>query len=170
VAEAEPSDDVPGPIEPVAAEPPAPLDSDGHDRDRVSVETAAAPSPSAAPPDGDGSLEELVARWPEVVAHISIHPPTRPLITVCRPIAVDGSVVTLGFPEGMAFLADVAERRRSNLEDGIARFLGRPVVVRCVATNLDVTGPPPPPSDGDRLLVEARRIFADDLAEVGEVD
>jgi DNA polymerase-3 subunit gamma/tau len=130
------------------------------------------PVPRVSTPDGaiDPALAELVAQWPEVVAHISAHPPTRPLISVCRPIAVDGAVVTLGFPEGMSFLADVAERRRSNLEEGIARFLGRPVVVRCVATNLELAEPQPAPTDGDRLLVEARRIFADDLAEVGEVD
>jgi hypothetical protein len=114
-------------------------------------------------------LEELIARWPEIVGHVSQHPPTRPLITVCRPISVDGAVVTLGFPEGMAFLADVAERRRANLEEGIATFLGRPVVVRCVATNLDLADPVVEP-DTDRLLSEARRIFADDLAEVSEVE
>jgi hypothetical protein len=118
----------------------------------------------------DAGLEALVRRWPEIVAHISLHPPTRPLIAACRPIAVDGSVVTLGFPEGMAFLADVAERRRANLEEGIARFLGRQVVVRCVATNLELAAPPADQPDGERLLTEARRIFADDLAEVGEVD
>jgi hypothetical protein len=83
---------------------------------------------------------------------------------------VDGTVVTLGFPEGMAFLADVAERRRANLEEGIARYLGHPVAVRCVATNLDITGVDPGATDGERLLVEARRIFADDLVEVAEVE
>ncbi len=133
------------------------------------------PAPDASPEPVpviliDDGLDALVARWPEIVAHISRHPPTRPLISVCRPISVDGSVVTLGFPEGMSFLADVAERRRANLEEGIAQFLGRPVTVRCVATNLDLIGPPADPPDGDRLLAEARRIFAEDLAEVGEVD
>ncbi|HLA17473.1 MAG TPA: DNA polymerase III subunit gamma/tau [Candidatus Limnocylindrales bacterium] len=118
----------------------------------------------------DGGLDSLVARWPDIVSRISQHPPTRPLIAVCRPISVDGSIVTLGFPEGMSFLADVAERRRANLEEGIAHFLGRPVVVRCVATNLELVGPAPGQPDGERLLAEARRIFADDLAEVGEVD
>ena len=108
------------------------------------------------------------------MAAISQHPPTKPLIAACRPIAVDGNIVTLGFPEGMAFLRDVAERRRGILEEGVGRFLGRQVNVRCVATNLELAAPEPAGQDGgdgteSRLLAEARRIFADDMLDVGEV-
>jgi hypothetical protein len=102
------------------------------------------------------------------VSHISAHPPTRPLIVACRPIAVEGNIVTLGFPEDQAFLKDVAIRRRPNLEAGIAHFLGRAVSVRCVATNLDST-PPAGDDDAAFLMAEARRIFADDLVEPGEI-
>ncbi len=120
--------------------------------------------------DGDSDpLGTLNRAWREIVAHISAHPPTRPLIEACRPIAVEGNVVTLGFPEGMAFLQVAAERRRSNLEEGIGRFLGRTVAVRCVATNLDLLPPLPADEEGSRLLAEARRIFADDLVDIGEV-
>ncbi len=115
------------------------------------------------------TLAALRDQWPEIVAFISQHPPTKPLISACRPIAVDGNVVTLGFPEGQAFLKDVAERRRGNLEEGIGHFLARPVAVRCVATNVDLSPPPLADPDGARLVAEARRIFADDLVDVGEV-
>jgi hypothetical protein len=124
-------------------------------------------APSVA--DGSADLVALRDQWPEIVAYIGQHPPTKPLIEKCRPIAVEGSVVTLGFPEGQAFLMDVAERRRSNLEEGIAHFLGRPVAVRCVASNVEVIEPEPDDTDAARLLAEARRIFADDLIDVGEV-
>ena len=161
---------------PPTAAPPTPIEST-QAAGQAEIATSEDVSPDQEPTSpgvpviaGDDGLEALVARWPDIVTHISRHPPTRPLIAVCRPISVDGSVVTLGFPEGMSFLADVAERRRANLEDGIAHFLGRPVVVRCVATNLDLAGPAPDQPDSERLLAEARRIFADDLAEVGEVD
>jgi hypothetical protein len=40
--------------------------------------------------------------------------------------------------------------------------------VRCVATNIDVV-PAASDADADYLLNEARRIFADDLVDVGEV-
>ena len=76
--------------------------------------------------------------------------------------------MTLGFPEGKAFLKDVAERRRSTLEDGIGRALGRSVAVRLVATNLDLL-PPPVDDEAERLLAAARRIFADDLVDADEV-
>jgi hypothetical protein len=117
-----------------------------------------------------GDLERLRVVWPDVVTHISAHPPTRPLIVACRPISVDGSIVTLGFPEDQAFLKDVAIRRRPNLEAGIARFLGHEVTVRCIATNLDTAGVGGGDVDAALLLAEARRIFADDLVDPGEVE
>jgi hypothetical protein len=59
-------------------------------------------------------------------------------------------------------------RRRPNLEAGIEQFLCRAVTVRCVATNLDAT-PLATDADAAHLLAEARRIFADDLVEPGEI-
>ena len=147
VEDAAPSSEEPGPP-PRELPPPA------------SEQTA----PSAASTD----LEALRARWPEIVAAISEHPPTKPLIVACRPISVEDGVVTLGFPEGQSFLKDVAERRRSVLEDGIGRFLGRAVAVRCVATNLAVESLGGD-DEGARLLAEARRIFAEDLVDAREV-
>lgn len=123
--------------------------------------------PAAIPPGGD--LARLRDLWPSIVTHISQHPPTKPLISVCRPIAVDGNVVTLGFPEDQAFLREVATRRRPNLEEGIGQFLGHPVSVRCVATNLDLVPPLRADTDAEFVLAEARRIFADEPADVGEV-
>lgn len=134
------------------------------------------PAPNTPPGDGapaghgsGGDLDRLRHGWLEIVARISSNPATKPLITACRPINVEGNVVTLGFPEEKAFLKDALERRRSNLEDGIGTFLGRPVAVRCVATNLDLAPPLPDDEAAAHILAEARRIFAEDLAEVPEV-
>ena len=79
-------------------------------------------------------------------------------------MAVDGAVVTLGFPEEQAFLKDQAERRRPGIEAGIAAVIGHPVTVRCIVANVEL-----PPATSDDVVAEARRIFADDLADVGEV-
>jgi hypothetical protein len=122
-----------------------------------------------APAVDGNDLERLRHGWPQVVTAISKSPPLKPLISVCRPIGVENNVVTLGFPEEQAFLKDVAERRRANLEDGIGQFLGHPVGVRCVATNLDLLPPLPADADAAHILSEARRIFADDLADAPEV-
>jgi DNA polymerase-3 subunit gamma/tau len=130
---------------------------------------ATAPAREATAQAGDvDELARLREVWPQIVAHLSSHPPTRPLIVACRPVAVEGNVVTLGFPEDQAFLKEVAVRRRPNLEAGIGQFLGRVVSVRCVATNLDAA-PPGDDTDAAYLLAEARRIFADDLVEPGEI-
>jgi DNA polymerase-3 subunit gamma/tau len=154
-------------LAPNAAPGPAPNAAPGPE----ALASAAVPAPGASDrqlPDGGDDLWRLRELWPQIVAHISAHPPTRPLIVACRPIAVEGNVVTLGFPEDQAFLKDVAARRRPNLESGIAHFLGRPVNVRCVATNLEA-GPGATDGDAAYLLAEARRIFADDLVDPGEV-
>ncbi len=125
-------------------------------------------APAPAPDDGD-ALAELRRHWPEIVALISRHPPTKPLIEACRPIAVDGATVTLGFPESQLFLRDVADRRRGTLEDGLGRVLGRAVSVRCVATNLEPEPPPASDPESAAVLRAARDVWGDDLVEIPEV-
>jgi DNA polymerase-3 subunit gamma/tau len=120
-----------------------------------------------APADGD-ALERLLAAWPDVVAYVSRNPANRPLIAACRPIELRDGVIVLGFPESQAFLRDIAERKRSVLEEAVAAVLGQSIGIRCVATNIELAAPT---MDGETdLVAQARRIFADDLAEVGEVE
>ena len=153
----------PRPPEPVVAKP-AP---------RVE-EPAVAPrstKPPAAAPGAQGTselLDRLLASWPEVVAHVSRNPANRPLIAACRPIELRDGIVVLGFPENQAFLRDIAERKRPVLEEAVAAVLGQPVGIRCVVANIELAAPS---AEGDPdLVAQARRIFADDLAEVGEVE
>jgi hypothetical protein len=139
-----------------SAEPPA---------QPSSVPAQAAP---ATPPNSDGVLDRLLAVWPDVVAYVSRNPANRPLIAACRPIELRDGVIILGFPESQAFLRDIAERKRAVLEEAVASVLGQPVGVRCVATNIELA-PVAVASDAD-LVAQARRIFADDLAEVTEIE
>ncbi|MGD0248774.1 MAG: hypothetical protein ABSB75_06940, partial [Candidatus Limnocylindrales bacterium] len=135
------------------------------------AESAAATSPSAPPAHTrtGPTLQLLLERWAEIVEVVSKSPPTKPLILACRPVGVDGGVVTLGFPEAQSFFKDVAERRRTILEDGVSRVLGVPVSVRCVAANVEVS-PLPADPDSSRLMTEFRRIYGDDVVDVGDVD
>jgi DNA polymerase-3 subunit gamma/tau len=135
------------PVPPDAPVPPA--------RDPVAVPVASGVSGL--------EVDRLVGDWAAIVKAVS--PATRAVLAECRPIAVDGNVVTLGFPEAKGFLKDHAERKRSDLETAIGGYLGRPVSVRAVATNLEIAAP----GSSDDLVAEARRIFADDLVDVGEV-
>jgi hypothetical protein len=126
-------------------------------------------SGSAAPKARTGpTLELLLERWAEIVEVISKSPSAKPLIVACRPVSVEGAVVTLGFPEAQSFFKDVAERRRPILEDGVSRVLGMPVAVRCVAANVEFSALPED-TDGTRLLSEFRRIYGDDIVDVGDV-
>jgi DNA polymerase III subunit gamma/tau len=127
------------------------------------------PAPGVAGPAATGDLAVLRDRWPEIVARISAHPPTKPLIVVCRPISVEDGVVVLGFPEDKAFLRAVAERRRTVLEENISAVLGRSVAVRCVATNIDVVPDLPSDEEAAWILAEARRIFGEEGADPAEV-
>jgi DNA polymerase-3 subunit gamma/tau len=126
--------------------------------------TAPGPRVHAGP-----TMELLLERWAEIVEVISKSPAVKPLIVACRPVGVDGAVVTLGFPEAQSFFKDVAERRRATLEDGVGRVLGMPVTVRCVAANVEVS-PMPADPDSSRLLTEFRRIYGDDVVDVADVD
>jgi DNA polymerase III subunit gamma/tau len=174
-----PLDEAPGPapasagtaVKPVVepAVEPAPEPAATEPAATAPAATPAPPSsaPVASPIDAD--LAMLTERWDEIVAYVSRNPAAKPLVSACRPIAVDGNIVTLGFPESQEFLKKAAERRRANLEEGVAHFLGRDVTVRCVATNVELVPPVPADADSAFLLSEARRIFADDLVDVGEV-
>ncbi len=162
------------PAQPKRAEPriePKPVAARAREQTVVSkpTEQPAQPPASPAPRSRPGpTLAVLLERWAEIVEVISKNPPTRPLIVACRPVSVEGSVVTLGFPEAQSFFKDVAERRRAVLEEGVSRVLGTPVSVRCVAANVEVA-PLPDDPDSDRLLSEFKRIYGDEAADVGDV-
>lgn len=156
-AAAEPAAEAPAPSmsEPEAEpeRPPAPVHEAEPERVAVPVSVGV----------GD-DLDRLVHDWPTIVG--SVRPATRAVLTECRPIAVDGNVVTLGFPEAKAFLKDHAERRRAEVEAAVGGHLGRDISVRSVATNIEVA----PLVAVDDLVAEAKRIFGEDLVDVAEVD
>ncbi|HET9755504.1 MAG TPA: DNA polymerase III subunit gamma/tau [Candidatus Limnocylindrales bacterium] len=157
----------------VGATDPATTSKDATPQDEPTpaVEPAVEPAaghadrPSVAVPIAVGDdLDRLLDGWPEIVKAVS--PATRAVLTECRPIAVEGNVVTLGFPEAKGFLKDHAERRRQDVETAVGGLLGRPISVRTVATNIEVA----PLGAADDLVAEARRIFGEDLVDVAEID
>ncbi|HEY3162784.1 MAG TPA: DNA polymerase III subunit gamma/tau [Candidatus Limnocylindrales bacterium] len=170
-----PAKPAPAPAEPAASSAPAEASAParGAGRTKTSADIGSGTRQDAVPatPQSIAStpgIDELRAAWPEIVAQLSASPPMKPLITECRPVSAEGALITLGFPEDKAFMKDLLERRSAMLEDGIGRILGRAVNVRCVATNLEHV-PAVPLGDASDLISEARRIFADDLVDVGEV-
>jgi hypothetical protein len=165
--------------EALAAEPAAPAPTPTPTATGPAATEPAAPAgavtePGATEPVTSGGvaprapdLDRLLTGWSGIVG--SVRPATRAVISECRPLSVDGNSVTLGFPEAKAFLKDVAERKRQDIEAAVGGFLGRDIAIRCVATNLDLVPAPPADPEAAFVLAEARRIFADDLVDVGEV-
>jgi hypothetical protein len=150
------------------ASSPAPEPMSGGEQLADGSAQASRPGEPAGAADDD--LDRLRHGWSTVVTTITErNRAVKPLITACRPIGIEGSVVTLGFPEEQGFLRDVAERRRPLLEECIGAFLGHDVGVRCIATNLDLVPPLPSDQDAERILEEAHRIFADDRLDVPDV-
>jgi hypothetical protein len=129
-------------------------------------------SASSSTTSANDALAELIAAWPQIVERVSRNPADRPLINACRPVEVSGATIVLGFPENQAFMRDIATRKQRKLEEGIGEVLGRVVAVRCVATNVELIPQDVIASaqDGEDLVEQARKIFADDLADVAEVD
>jgi DNA polymerase-3 subunit gamma/tau len=156
-----------GPASPAAAQatPPAPASPAAVPATPPAPASPGSPSPRSRT---GPTLQLLLERWAEIVEVISKSPSAKPLIVACRPVGVDGAVVTLGFPEAQSFFKDVAERRRPILEDGVSRVLGMPVSVRCVAANVEFSALPDD-TDGTRLLSEFRRIYGDEIVDVGDV-
>ncbi len=131
-----------------------------------------ADSPPAADPrpaiQGALTLDRIVNAWPEIMTLLSRQPAIKQLILTCRPVALDGAVVTLGYPEEQAFLRDVAERKKAGIEAGIREVLGEDIGVRCVVANIEL--PPALRVDDDGfVMAEARRIFGEDLIDAAEV-
>ena len=138
----------------------------------AAVTAATAVDTAATSPATNGtelSLDRIVAAWPDIVTALSRQPVIKPLILMCRPVALDGVIVTLGFPEEQAFLREIAERKKAGIEAGIREVIGTDIGVRCIVANIEVPAPTTGGDDGF-LMSEARRIFGDDLADVVEID
>ena len=167
----EPESSGPEPIAAASGAAPAMATAEGPEA--AHIPAAAEPTPAATSTSANNgtelSLERIVAAWPDIVTVLSRQPVIKPLILTCRPVALDGVIVTLGFPEEQAFLREIAERKKAGIEAGIREVIGHDVGIRCIVANIEVPAPATGGDDGF-LMAEARRIFGDDLADVVEID
>jgi hypothetical protein len=153
----------PAPVAPALARTDAGLDDGESSPAQPSAGSGAAPTDGRSP-----DIAEVRAAWPRIVAAIGNNPANRPLVTTCRPVESRDGFLVLGFPEDQAFMRDIAERKRSILEDGISSVVGHSVAVRCVVTNLELVEPVDS-GEGD-LVSQAKRIFDGDLAGVDDIE
>ena len=128
------------------------------------------PPPRAEPGAPDGDLERLRHGWREVDRGRQQEPAAQ---AAHRGLPADrrrGQRRHARLPrgEGLPARDRRAEARRASRR-GSRGFLGHPVGIRCVVSNLDLLPPLPEDADAAHILAEAQRIFAEDMADVGEV-
>ncbi|HEY8178222.1 MAG TPA: DNA polymerase III subunit gamma/tau [Candidatus Limnocylindria bacterium] len=170
----EPSPIKPPPApEPVAAAtppPPEPASPKPEPAPEPSPQPAA--GPATPPPDGVAGIR---ARWAEVVATAS--PALRPLLSECRPVALDGARLTLAFPEERGFMREKVTNRAGNIEQLLATVLGGTWAVDCIASNVELepltvqqaVASDASDPDGQALLDGVLRITGGELVDAPEV-
>jgi DNA polymerase-3 subunit gamma/tau len=158
--------------DPAAESMPKP---DAPARDEGSAPSAD-PAPAVAPAAG-GSLEldDLRARWAEVVDRAS--PVIKPLLKECRPVARDGARLTLAFPEGRDFMRANIARRAGQIESLLTEMFGGSFAIECVASNLELepltveqaVGDDPDDPEARALLEGVLKITGGELVDAPEV-
>jgi DNA polymerase-3 subunit gamma/tau len=150
--------------EPSAAEPSPPA--------TAPPAAQSAPPPAGPPPDG---VEGIRARWAEVVSKAS--PAIKPLLSECRPVALEGARLTLAFPEERGFMREKARTRAAAIEQLLASVLGGSWAVDCIASNVELepltvqqaVAADPTDPDGKALLEGVLRITGGELVDAPEV-
>jgi hypothetical protein len=125
-----------------------------------------------APPDGVAGIR---ARWAEVVAAAS--PALRPLLSECRPVALDGARLTLAFPEERGFMREKVTNRAGSIEQLLVTVLGGSWAVDCIASNVELepltvqqaVASDPGDPDAQALLEGVLRITGGELVDAPEV-
>ena len=140
---------------------------------------AATPRPKAeaivAASSGPLAVADIRARWAEVVDRAN--PVIKPLLKECRPIALDGARLTLGFPEGRDFMRTLISQRAGAIERVLAETFGGSFAIECVATNLELEpltveqaiGAKPDDPEAQALLEGVLKITGGELVDAPEV-
>ncbi len=104
---------------------------------------------------GEVAFEEVVARWPEVLATLKSQQRraaarVEALLREGRPVRLEGLEVVVGFPADREFHRTAIEdpASRSLVEKVLARLFGRPMSVRTERLDGESAAVLPPPSSG----------------------
>ncbi|HEY8179675.1 MAG TPA: DNA polymerase III subunit gamma/tau [Candidatus Limnocylindria bacterium] len=163
--------------EPVATAAPTPEPAAAAAPTPEPAPAKAEPAPQSvadpvAPPDGVAGIR---ARWAEVVAAAS--PALRPLLSECRPVALDGARLTLAFPEERGFMREKVTNRAGSIEQRLVTVLGGSWAVDCIASNVELepltvqqaVASDPGDPDAQALLEGVLRITGGELVDAPEV-
>ncbi len=129
-----PSPATPRPPVPVEAEPQV-VEAEPQVAE-AEPQVAEVPEPPPATAGGAIDLAEVRERWAEVVQRAA--PAIKPLLTECRPVAVNGARMTLAFPEERSFMRQKVAAKSAAIEQLLGTVLGGSWAVECVTGNVDL--------------------------------
>jgi DNA polymerase-3 subunit gamma/tau len=142
VKEADPTDPVPDPPVPeitTLESPIIPEEESGSSDEGGEASSVAEPETevSAADPAVSISLNSVKAQWRMMVAQVGQVEKNLPaLLAMCRPLAVEGNVVILGFDYPIfKEKFDRTEHASEMIEDALSELIGTKCGVRCVVTS-----------------------------------
>jgi hypothetical protein len=114
-------------------------------------------------------------RWAEIIEKAP--PALKPLLRECRPVAVNGARITLGFPEERGFMREKVTTRAAAIEQLLSSILGGSWAIECVATNVELepltveaaVASDPDDPEGRALLEGVLRVTGGELVDVPDV-
>ncbi|HLF02110.1 MAG TPA: hypothetical protein VI547_09055, partial [Anaerolineales bacterium] len=102
-------------------------------------------------------LGNVIAKWKQIVAASKKHHTSLPaLLEWCRPVNVEGDLVTLGFQNDVLLQKAGEGDRRIGIEKAIADVLGVPVKLKCIVNSAEIALPPEVDSNG--VVAEAVKL------------
>jgi DNA polymerase-3 subunit gamma/tau len=125
--------------------------------------------------NGRPSLDAVRGRWGEVVQRAT--PPIRALLRECRPIQLEGAMLTLAFPEERAFMREKIANRSTSIEQLLITIFGGSWAIACIASNVELepltiqeaVAADPSDPNAQALLEGVLRITGGELVDVPEV-
>ncbi|MDH4334392.1 MAG: DNA polymerase III subunit gamma/tau [Chloroflexota bacterium] len=123
------------PPSPVAPPRTAPLEA-GPQVPEAEPQVAQVAEPPPETAGGAVDVAQVRERWAEVIQRAA--PAIKPLLTECRPVAVNGARMTLAFPEERGFMRQKVAAKSAAIEHLLGAVLGGSWAVECVTGNVEL--------------------------------
>jgi DNA polymerase-3 subunit gamma/tau len=126
----------PEPVAPMANAAPSPINNPVEEATAM-LSPAAPTTPTTTPPTSTGqiNLPGALARWDELLVFLQKDPASRNLKALlksgCTPVAVEGEMVTLGFPSDYLKSRCEEPANHALTEQKLTQFFGQPIRISC---------------------------------------
>jgi len=116
---------------------------------KVTASPAVTTPPPVTQPASTVSIGQVSARWSDLVsASRRFHPNLPALLGACKPVSIEGTVLTLGFQSEVLRSKADAEQNRQWIEQTLAQMLGVSLLVKCIMNSAPAEAIPDVSNDG----------------------